>query len=169
MGVNYWNDLPLKEKQRLVREALLPITKHKIAQNHPEQKNVSHSGSQEATDYPKMPSGSPWSSDYAPAWKPEESLGFSVDDVPVCAEPHEVKRAAQILASRSEPVPASTEALAGTDEAEGAIGCAPSANPSAEVSPVSSAAVPTSRSNTAFSSADVGTNPNPPVHRRRIV
>jgi hypothetical protein len=43
---------------------------------------------------PRLPASSPWASDPVP---PEPPLGFSVDDLPVVGEPHEVERAARIL------------------------------------------------------------------------
>jgi hypothetical protein len=71
------------------------------------------SGSRPTTDFPKMPSGSPWSSDYAPAWRPEELLGFSVEEVPVCGEPHDVAKAAEILAAQSAPSSVSGDRMLG--------------------------------------------------------
>jgi hypothetical protein len=65
---------------------------------------------------PSIPTG-PWSSSYAPEWKPEEPLGQSVDDLPVVAEPHEVARAAQILRDRELGAFPFQEALAPEDEA----------------------------------------------------
>jgi hypothetical protein len=41
------------------------------------------------TSIPRQPEGSPWAADPVP---PEPPLGFSVDDLPIVGEPHEIER-----------------------------------------------------------------------------
>jgi hypothetical protein len=61
-----------------------------------------YTGEEEGCGYPRQPSESPWSGGGAQV-PPEEPLGYSVEDVPICAEPHEVERAADILRQREAP------------------------------------------------------------------
>jgi hypothetical protein len=57
------------------------------------------SGTAESVEYPAIPSG-PWSSGYAQL-PPEEPLGYSVAEVPICGEPHEVARSQGLVSERA--------------------------------------------------------------------
>jgi hypothetical protein len=57
---------------------------------------------------PKMPEGNPWQQDRVPD---EAPLGFSVNDMPVVGEPHEIAQSLQALAMPEDPpAPATVEA-----------------------------------------------------------
>jgi hypothetical protein len=57
-------------------------------------------------EYPWLPSG-PWTGPQPP---PEESLGFSVEEMPVMGEPHEAERAANLLHAAVGLGPSGTDA-----------------------------------------------------------
>jgi hypothetical protein len=58
------------------------------------------SGSAPSVEYPRLPASSPWS---GPQPGPEEPLGWSVAEVPICGEPHEVARSQEFAQQDSAP------------------------------------------------------------------
>jgi hypothetical protein len=113
-GQNYWPpDIPLEDITRSDKEAMLREDRLRNTSTYFDQQRIAsaldadsaktRSGSQPSSDFRQLPDTSPWGSGYAPEWKPEEQLNYSVDEVPVIVEPHEQLNQSSTLAPKRHP------------------------------------------------------------------
>ena len=99
------NNATRKEREEALRESMLPTTYHRLGQVGADldepggrfREKQTITGEQKAAQYPA--SSSPWSAQADPGLEP--SLGYSVNDMEVCGEAHEIEQS--LAAPSSDP------------------------------------------------------------------